>query len=581
MIKRLISILILLLTACTTVTPPTSPNPSTLTASAQPPNNPTPQPAMIDSILSKMTLEQKVGQLIVIGFMGPKLTPELRQMIEQYHIGNVILFSLNQNIESPQQLAQLNHDLQTTAVHSGHPGLFICIDQEGGRVTRLFENKGFTEFPSAMAIGATNKPENAERIARAIAVEMKTLGLNVNFAPVLDVNNNAVNPIIGTRSFSSDPNIVARFGVAFLKGLQSEGVLAFGKHFPGHGDTGTDSHIALPTVPHDLDRLNKIEFVPFKAAMQNDVAGIMTAHVTFPAIDPTEKLAATLSPKILSGLLRDEMKYNGLLVTDSLEMGAIGESGYPPPKAAATALKAGADLLLFNKGFDDHKKAIALIIAQVKSGEIPQARLDEAVKRILIAKQKFGVIAPAPINVGDAASRVGTAEIKSISRDIAAQSITLLRDDAKLLPLKPGANVYVIETPAFNNFGKLIGTSAVTVSASPTPAEITMVNGMARTDSNRIFIVGLAGATANSSQIKLVQELLNIKAKVVVVALRDPYDLMNIKSATTMIATYSSTQPSLEALANVLLGKAKPQGKLPVDLPDLYPLGYGMSDFAK
>ncbi len=564
MIKRLISILILLLTACTTVTPPI-------------PNNPTTQPTMIDPILSKMTLEQKVGQLLVIGFMGSKLTPELREMIEQYHVGSVILFSLNQNIESPQQIAQLNHDLQTAAVNSGHLGLFICIDQEGGRVTRLFENKGFTEFPSAMAIGATNKPENAERIARAIAIEMKTLGLNVNFAPVLDVNNNALNPIIGTRSFSSDPNIVAKFGVAFIKGLQSEGVLAFGKHFPGHGDTGTDSHIALPTVPHDRERLATIEFVPFKAAMQNNVAGIMTAHVTFPAIDPTEKLAATLSSKILGGLLRDEMKYDGLLITDSLEMGAIGESGYPPPKAAATALKAGADLLLFNKGFDDHKKAIALIIAQIKSGEIPQARLDEAVKRILIAKQKFGVITPAPINVGDAASRVGTAEIKSISRDVAAQSITLLRDEGKLLPLKAGANVYVVETPAFNNFGKILGTSAVTVSVSPTPAEIAMVSGMARTETNRIFVVGLAGATANSSQIRLVQELLNMKSKVVVVALRDPYDLMNVKSTTTMIATYSSTQPSLEALANMLLGKAKPQGKLPVDLPDLYPLGYGIS----
>lgn len=533
---------------------------------------------MIDTLISKMTLEQKVGQLFVIGFTGSKLTPELREMIEQYHVGSVILFSLNQNIESPQQIAQLDHDLQTAAINSGHTGLFICIDQEGGRVTRLFENRGFTEFPSAMAIGATGKPENAERLARAIAVEMKALGLNVNFAPVLDVNNNAVNPIIGTRSFSSDPNIVAKFGVAFLKGLQSEGILAFGKHFPGHGDTGTDSHIALPTVPHNRERLAAIEFVPFKAAMQNDVAGIMTAHVTFPAIDPTEKLAATLSPKILSGLLRDEMKYDGLLVTDSLEMGAIGESGYPPPKAAATALKAGADLLLFNKGFDDHKKAIALIIAQVKSGEIPQARLDEAVKRILIAKQKFGVIAPAPINVGDAASRVGTAEVKSISRDVAAQSITLLRDEAKLLPL---TNPLVVETPSFNNFSKMVNGTGIIVSAAPTAANIDEVMRVTSINPERPVIVGLAGATVNSSQIKLTQSLLDVKRKVIVVALRDPYDLMNVKSATTMIAAYSATQPSLEALANVLLGKAKPQGKLPVDLPDLYPLGYGMGDFAK
>jgi len=571
MIRKLL--LILLTTACTTATPPigdpkppASNHPPTLTT--QPPMN------NVDELISKMTLEQKVGQLLVIGFMGPKLTPELREMIERYHVGSVILFSLNQNIESPQQIAQLDHDLQTTAVNSGHVGLFICIDQEGGRVTRLFENKGFTEFPSAMAIGATGKPENAERIARAIATEMKTLGLNVNFAPVLDVNNNAVNPIIGTRSFSSDPNIVAKFGVAFLKGLQSEGVLAFGKHFPGHGDTGTDSHIALPTVPHSRKRLAAIEFVPFKAAMQNDVAGIMTAHVTFPAIDPTEKLAATLSPKILTGLLRDEMKYDGLLITDSLEMGAIGESGYPPPKAAAAALKAGADLLLFNKGFDDHKKAIEMILAQVKSGEIPQARLDQAVKRILIAKQKYGVIAPAPIHLGEAASRVGAAEIKSISRDVAAQSITLLRDDAKLLPL---TNPLVVETPSLNNFSKRVSATPISVSLAPTAANIEEVMRVTAINPDRPIIVGLAGATANSSQIKLGQALLDAKRKVVVVALRDPYDLMNIKSAPTMLATYSATAPSLEGLANVLLGKTKPQGHLPIELPDLYPLGYGIS----
>jgi beta-N-acetylhexosaminidase len=197
------------------------------------------------------------------------------------------------------------------------------------------------------------------------------------------------------------------------------------------------------------------------------------------------------------------------------------------------------------------------------------------VKRILFAKQKFGVIAPAPINFGDAAARVGTAEIKSISRDVAAQSITLLRDEAKLLPL---TNPLVVETPAFNNFSKLIGGTPITVSVAPTTANIDEVMRVAAINPDRPIIVGLAGATANSSQIKLAQTLLDAKRKVVAIALRDPYDLMNIKSALTMIAAYSSTQPSLEALANVLLGKVKPQGKLPVDLPNLYPLGYEASN---
>ena len=190
--------------------------------------------------------------------------------------------------------------------------MFIAIDQEGGRVARLTEDKGFTEFPSAMAIGATADPENAYRMASAMAAEMRAVGINVDFAPDLDVNNNPANPVIGTRSFSSDPNKVAAFGAAFARGLQENGILAFGKHFPGHGDTGTDSHIALPLVPHDRARLDQIELVPFKAAIAENFAGIMSAHVTFPAIDPNPGMPATLSRPVLTGLLRDELGFQRL-----------------------------------------------------------------------------------------------------------------------------------------------------------------------------------------------------------------------------------------------------------------------------
>ena len=201
-----------------------------------------------------MTTAQKVGQVMLIGFDGAAFAPELRALIEQCHAGGVILSAVNGNIEAPRQVAQLTADLQQAASAGGQPGLFMTIDQEGGRVARLKESTGFTELPSAMALAATGDVENARRAAQTLAREMKAVGLNVNFAPVLDVNVNPANPIIGTRAFGSDPQWVAEFGVAFLEGLQSEGVLAFGKHFPGHGDTDIDSHLALPSVPHDRAR---------------------------------------------------------------------------------------------------------------------------------------------------------------------------------------------------------------------------------------------------------------------------------------------------------------------------------------
>src|SRR5215208_4740879 len=249
-----------------------------------------------------LTLEQKIGQLMIIGFDGTEANSDLLEMISEYHVGGVILFA--RNVQSPRQVAGLTNKLQRTAIESGHPGLFIAIDQEGGRVTRLTEDKGFTEFPSAMALTATGNPQNAYGAAAAMAAEMRAVGINVDFAPDLDVNNNPAHPVIGIRSFSSDPAKVVEYGLAFAEGLQENGILAFGKHFPGHGDTGVDSHIDLPLVPYDRDRLDQVELVPFKAAIDADFAGIMSAHVTFPAIDSTPGLAATLSRPILTGLLR-------------------------------------------------------------------------------------------------------------------------------------------------------------------------------------------------------------------------------------------------------------------------------------
>jgi beta-N-acetylhexosaminidase len=524
----------------------------------------------IDALIRGMSLEQKVGQVMIIGFDGPFVDAGLRAMVEKFNVGGVILFA--RNVQSPSQVANLTRELQTAAMQSGHPGLFVAIDQEGGRVARLTEDKGFTEFPGAKALGATGDPALARQAAVAMAAEMKAVGINIDFAPDLDVNNNFENPVIGIRSFGSNPQAVSRFGEAFAAGLQESGVLAFGKHFPGHGDTGTDSHIALPVVPHDRARLETIEFVPFKALMQAGVAGIMSAHVSFPAIDPL--LPATLSPAVLTGLVRQEMGYDGLLVTDSLEMGALGQSGYPPAEAGARALQAGADLLLFNRDYSVHTDAIRLILERVRSGQIPESRLDEAVRRVLRAKAQFGLVQPALADPEKVSALVGTATNHRVAQDIAARSVTVLKDDLHLVPLPADAKLLVIETSAARGLGKAIGATFQQVSDQPSAAEIDQIVGLAKSG-DRTVIVGTTDAQSNPAQAGLVNGLLKAGVRVMVIAMRGPYDLLAFRDVPTYLLTYGSPPPTLAALEAVLHGKVRPQGRLPVDIPQLFTIGSG------
>jgi len=429
-----------------------------------------------------------------------------------------------------------------------------------------------------MALGATGSPDNARQVAAAMAAEMRSVGINVDFAPDLDVNNNPLNPVIGVRSYGSDPRQVAEFGVAAIAGLQSGGVLAFGKHFPGHGDTGTDSHVALPQVAHPRARLEAVEFVPFEAALAAGVAGIMSAHVTFPAIDPTPGTPATVSSAVLDGLLRQELGFDGLIVTDSLEMGALGEAGYPVPQAAAAALAAGADLLLFNRDHALHQQAIAAIQARITAGTLPLARLDAAVQRVLAAKQQFNLLTPVPVAVDTLETVIATPAHQTLSRELAAQSITLLRDDTVLLPLRAGEPLLVVEVPAAAGLGALVGATTIAVANEPTAAEIQLVLGAAR--DGRTVVVTTSDANRTPAQAALVQALLEAGVPTIVAAVRNPYDLMAFPTAPTYLLSYGSNPPALEALAAVLQGREPPRGRLPVEIPDLYPVGSGLGGFA-
>jgi beta-N-acetylhexosaminidase len=332
-----------------------------------------------------LSLSQKVGQTLFIAFEGTNMTAELRATIGQLHIGGIVLFE--HNVESPQQLRNLTDDLQAVAKRAGLPPLFIGIDQEGGRVTRLRATKGFTEFPSAQAIAANGDVNIAIRNATKQAVELNAAGISINFAPDLDVNNNPTNPIIGTRSFSDNPDTVSTFGVAYAMALQQAGILAVGKHFPGHGDTNTDSHFALPRITHNRARLDAIELKPFRAAIAAGISGIMSAHILFDAVDPSRP--ATLSRKVLVDLLRGELGFDGLIFTDSIEMNALSVAGFPPHLAAATALTAGADIVLSNTSFAVVNAMYDEMLSRAQLGELPTQRLDDAVTRILHMKARY------------------------------------------------------------------------------------------------------------------------------------------------------------------------------------------------
>jgi len=540
-----------------------------------------------ERMLARMSLEQKIGQVMLIGLdpaetgaRPAEMTLQVAGLLAELHIGGLVLFE--RNVGAPGELARLNAAAQAAVTDGGDPPLIISIDQEGGRVTRLRQARGYTEWPSHMALGATGDPENARLMAAALGRELLAVGINMDLAPVLDVNSNPRNPVIGTRSFGSDPQRVAAFGVAFIAGLQDTGVMAVGKHFPGHGDTGTDSHVSLPVVAHDRSRLEAVEFLPFRAAIEAGIAGIMSAHVTFPAVDPAPGLPATLSRKVMTGLLRDEMGYDGLLLTDSLEMGALARSGYPVPAAAVASLAAGADLLCISHGFTVHRQVHAALVQAIERGEIPMARLDAAVRRILKAKDQYGLldgsgrVAQAG---GQGPAGVGGHEAASLSRRVSEQAITVLRDRDRLLPLagKGGDRpLLVVELASRGDFvsGTLkpvVADHLVRVLQAEglvLPEDIGDENmgEVLRQARGKTVILAVANVARHPTEVDLVEALAEAQVPLVVITTAAPYDFAAMDRAGACIATYGSNPPVLEALAAVLLGEVEAEGRLPVQL---------------
>lgn len=528
--------------------------------------------------IHEMSLQEKIGQMILCGFQGTEPSEELEVLIAEYHIGGVIYFA--RNVANTKQVAELSSSLQGIAERSGTVPLWISIDQEGGMVARITE--GVALMPGSMALAAGDAgPEAAYEAALISGKELRALGINLNFAPDLDVNNNPDNPVIGVRSFGESPELVAKYGSQAVRGFQEANVVATAKHFPGHGDTNVDSHLDLPTITHGEERIRAVELVPFIKAIDGGVDAIMSSHIYFPALE-SQKLPVTLSKTVLTGLLREELGYEGVIMTDCMEMHAISEH-YGTVAAAVMAVEAGADLVLISHRRDLQIGAIAAIEQAVREGRVAEAQIDASVERLLALKVRRGV----DVQPSDAAE-VGTAAHCAVAKRLSEASITLVKDEQRLLPLKRVRTLAVTVAAAVSSgvdeayagiasLGAALAEHGLDVLDRVLPlAEVNELRAAVLADAQAAeqIVIGTYNARFHPAQVALVRELQALGKPLVVVALRVPYDLLEFPDVSTFVAAYESRPLALQSTAQSLLGILTPQGRLPVALGADYPAGW-------
>lgn len=357
---------------------------------------------------------RRVGQRFLVGFDGFAASADLRRMIRDFGVGHVILFA--RNVDSPEQVAELVREVQSIARDAGHElPLMVSVDQEGGRVARM--GRPWTEWPPLEVLGRTGSEELSRRMGAALAAELKACGVRLDFAPVVDVHTNPANPIINDRAFSSEPDVVGRLAAAMVRGLQDSGVAACAKHFPGHGDTDLDSHLALPAVDHSRSRLHDVELRPFRTVIGAGVATVMTAHVIVRDYDPA--VPATLSPRIIHDLLRGELGFDGVVFSDDLEMKAVADHWRPGPSAVLAA-QASCDILPVCASHDAQAEAMEAVVRAAESGEIPFKAMDHSLARIRRLKERFCLPHRDP-DPKSARLTAGSAEWVAVAEEIAAR----------------------------------------------------------------------------------------------------------------------------------------------------------------
>ncbi|MFJ8222439.1 glycoside hydrolase family 3 protein [Streptomyces griseus] len=562
-------------------------------------------------IIAGMSLEEKVGQLFVMRVYGHSATdPDqadidanlkeigvrtAAELISMYHVGGIIYFTWAHNTRDPHQIADLSNGLQRAALagRSRLP-LLVSTDQEHGIVCRVGEPA--TLLPGAMALGAGGSRSDTRRAARIAGAELAALGINQNYAPDADVNVNPANPVIGVRSFGSDPAAVAALVAEQVKGYQGAGVASTAKHFPGHGDTSTDSHTGLPVINHTRAQWEELDAPPFRAAVRARIDSIMTAHIVVPALDPSED-PATLSRPILTGILREELGYDGVVVTDSLGMEGV-RTKYGDDRVPVLALLAGVDQLLNPPNLSVAWNAV---LAAVRGGEISEARVDESILRILRLKDRLGLFRDPFVSRRDVGRTVGSRAHRAAADRIAERTTTLLADPGALLPLSRRSHrdlLVVGADPASPSgttgpptstlrdaFGEL-GFTATALSTGTAPNQAKIAEAVAAARGRDAVVVATYNVTATSAQRTLVTALVATGVPVVAVAVRNPYDIAHLTGTgvAASLAAYSWTDVELRAAARVIAGHADPRGTLPVpvqraDDPTqvLYPVGHGMS----
>jgi len=540
----------------------------------------------VDRQLKKMTLSQKVGQLMLLTY-SPRFYNEsdpqfqrLKQLIQKYHIGSIAFYKGN-----PYSIARSIQRFQEVA----EIPLLVMADMEWGVEMRVEEG---TLFLPNMAIGATRSDSFAYEMGKITAEEARSIGIHVNYAPVMDVNNNPDNIIINTRSFGEDPDLVSRLGTAFIRGLQENGVLATAKHFPGHGDTNVDSHLGLPSIEVSRARLDSVELVPFRAAIRAGAKVVMVAHITFPTIPEMQGRPASLDPYFIRQVLRKEMGFDGLVITDAMDMGGI-VNNYWSGQAAVMAINAGADILLNPPNFE---ATFQFVLDAAREGRIPLSRIDESVRRILSMKYELGLTQTPRIQFNRMEKTLAYPEHLKKAEEIANAAMTLLRDKNNILPLHADridtALVisitdrewgYIYDRRLSAEVGRRIPyIKSVLIDSRTTEEEIQKIKELS--DSVQAIVVGLfvkwgsykGSVTLPDTTVKLVREILQLPRPMAVISFGSPYLIRQIPEAPTYLCAYETNPLAIRSAIRAIFGEIPLNAKIPVTIPGLFKNGDGL-----
>jgi beta-N-acetylhexosaminidase len=565
----------------------------------------------VDETLARMTLEEKIGQLVFPSFFSEYTSSEsetyehLVRLIHDYHVGGMLVFGVRERRPDvllnrtyprnsrgePLNAASLINRLQAVS----RIPLLVTADFETGIGFRM---NGGTTFPRAMAFGAAGAPELAYEAGRITAIEGRGVGVHVNLAPVVDVNNNPGNPVINTRSFGEDPARVGAIAAAYIAGLQAGGMLATVKHFPGHGDTDVDSHFGLPLIAHPRERLNRIELPPFRDAIAAGADGVMTGHIQLPNLEPDDATPATFSSRIVGQLLRGELGFQGLVFTDSMRMRAVTEI-VPPGEAAGRAVAAGHDVVLHSV---DDAAAFDGIRTAVASGAVTEDRLDASVVRILAAKARLGLHTRSKVDLDTLPLLVGTRQNLAVAEAISTRSITLLKDDREDVPLEVSRSadvLYLSVVDGQSGRGVTVPSAAFIPELEKRWPNVTSVELSNRTAASELelvqetasrydaVIVGLFAQAPPDSQMGLSGDIVRMLRRVadqstragqpfVAIVFGNPYVAAFLEALPALMLTYDVADLAQVAAARALAGERAIEGRLPIRLGDPFPLGHGL-----